>query len=182
MSLAPYRLEHRWKELLAAQFWSNLITKKVSAAGSVPDAVLKKAGLPKRPRAARREKIRISAHFKQSDPPRHVDLRNLRWSLRQEKINRNELATARGALDFKMSRVAWQKREFSGLLKDSLFALGSWRNFLSRCFFVWRPAASSAREVLTPGHPRRQLEKRMTLIFSWPKALKLLQKSVGRGG
>ena len=65
MSLAPYRLEHRWKELLAAQFWSNLITKKVSAAGSVPDAVLKKAGLPERPRAARREKNRISAHFKQ---------------------------------------------------------------------------------------------------------------------
>ena len=57
MSLAPYRLEHRWKELLAAQFWSNLITKKVSAAGSVPDAVLKKAGLPKRPRAARSEKM-----------------------------------------------------------------------------------------------------------------------------
>ena len=40
--------------------------EKVSAAGSVPDAVLKRAGLPKRPRAARRrEKIGISAHFKQ---------------------------------------------------------------------------------------------------------------------
>ena len=55
MSLAPYRLEHRWKELLAAQFWSNLITKKVSAAGSVPDAVLKKLAIP-RGRAQREEK------------------------------------------------------------------------------------------------------------------------------